>query len=62
MLAAVAAASLDTTSLSPLDAANPPNTIVINQKTPAIRALKSGDVPAIGSFVRLVFICVFFSS
>src|SRR6266480_7836864 len=49
MLVAVAAASLDTTSLSPPNAANPPSSTVINQKTPAILALKSG--PLNSSFV-----------
>src|SRR5256712_11981568 len=51
MLAAVAAASPDTTSLPPTIAANVLVSIVINQKTPAALALTRGDASAIRSVI-----------
>src|SRR2546428_2514107 len=51
MLAAVAEASPDTTSLPPTIAANVLVRIVINQKTPAALALTRGDASAIRSVI-----------
>jgi hypothetical protein len=51
MLAAVAVASPDTAKLPPTNMANPPVRKVINQKNPAVLALKSGDGSAIGSII-----------
>jgi hypothetical protein len=58
MLAAVAAASPDTTNRLPARKANMPVSMVINQKNPAALALKSGDVSAIGSVITAVFTLV----
>src|ERR1700694_2985550 len=57
-LAAVAAASPDTTSLPPTNMANAPVRKVISQKNPAILALKRGDASAIRSVITAVLILV----
>jgi hypothetical protein len=58
MLAAVAAASPDTTNLPPTNMANPPIRKVINQKNPAVLALTRGDVSAIRSIIIAELILV----
>jgi hypothetical protein len=59
MLAAVAAASPDTINLPPMNMAIPPVRKVINQKNPAVLALKRGDVSAIRSIITAELILFF---
>src|SRR5437870_2531847 len=60
MLAAVATASPGTTNLPPTNMANPPVRKVINQKNPAVLALKRGDVSAIRPIVTAELMLIFF--